>query len=544
MTPAARRPSDDSVCTLAISAAIIHPVPPAQNTPPLMACMCKKSALVHSRLFTVVMSLSSRPCAVVSSKSQKCIFDVAMKESARAIAWCHARIFHSKETLEDLSLKGRMWAAVGLATAPILGVCHLWDFDNDKSAATKLWWISSSLLCLCVTLAAAWKLYMSKGEDNVKALFVSLTYLWRAVFQSQETERVCIMSTRACCAVAHRAAGALGETVAYAVVSKRLFPGGGRLALRRCMLASIVLAQTISFAGVIAKSELYFVFENTLWTISGVAGLAIHSRKPEATAFPRAGKIAFSTYVLYMLLYDLPMYARRAVETRDDPHFNVGLVNGFADAFDCRTVSRDDEVWRHTFNTHLLNFVLAPLLVLRVVSSPEEHPKAKETAPSVQSRGWLECCCFLYLLQIAGYFHVGAHYVTAKILGVDAELRISYHKLLPIYGIVWDKFESHEAFMCAYQNSSLLAAAPWRRVAIGFSGPYAHLAYLLLIGAWLGPSSRDRSRYRAYACCVLAFFLVFQVWSAIWFYDDPTGDYALLTGAPAATIASSSSSKS
>ena len=55
-------------------------------------------------------------------------------------------------------------------------------------------------------------------------------------------------------------------------------------------------------------------------------------------------------------------------------------------------------------------------------------------------------------------------------------------------------------------------------------------AFLLLLGLLL-PAGVPRllGGAKNYVLAVAAYTLVFLVWSSVWFYHDPTGDFALLT---------------
>jgi len=148
---------------------------------------------------------------------------------------------------------------------------------------------------------------------------------------------------------------------------------------------------------------------------------------------------------------------------------------------------------------------------------------------------------FCYGVQLAGYAHIASHWLVAHSLGVPARLVSSWQKALPFYGMVWDKLRAHGAFMCAYTDERALRdAAVWQRVAISFAGPYGQALYLLFLGwllpssapRWLGGASNGVSGQLRYALCVCVYTLAFLVWSAICFYDDPTGDFALLTASP------------
>jgi hypothetical protein len=234
-----------------------------------------------------------------------------------------------------------------------------------------------------------------------------------------------------------------------------------------------------------------------------------------------------------MVGYDLPMYWRRAGETAGDPAFNVPFAAGLRESVTCGLVSVLDSDWRGVFATHLLNFTMFPAVLLLVTYHASEtriHRVRCESLSIFQRWPVLATAVFCYGFQVAGHVHIASHWLVAWTLGVPVHLFAGWPKLIPIYGLIWDKLQPHGAFMCAYDPEALRAAAPWKRVAIAFAGPYLQAVYLFVLGALL-PSGVPAllGGGKNFALAVCAYTAGFLVWSAVWFYEDATGDSALLS---------------
>ena len=139
---------------------------------------------------------------------------------------------------------------------------------------------------------------------------------------------------------------------------------------------------------------------------------------------------------------------------------------------------------------------------------------------------------FLFACQLSAHTHIVGHWIAATAIGVPARLHMGAGKAIPGYGAFVDKFQPHDYFMCAYDSAALSRTPGWQRVLVGFSGPLAQLVHYLFLGLLFPFVPRALfGGYRNFAIVMLVYSHVFLIWTAVWFFDDPTGDFALLTAA-------------
>ena len=144
---------------------------------------------------------------------------------------------------------------------------------------------------------------------------------------------------------------------------------------------------------------------------------------------------------------------------------------------------------------------------------------------------WLDLCAFAYLWQLAGVVHILGHWLVAVACGIRARAVIPWQRFVPGWGWGWNLGQPHAAMMCHYDDQSMAVAAPWKRVVVGFAGPYLQLAFVVAAGTFFVPSISSRlvTETRAeFALCTFAWQLLYFVWYAIHYHNDPHSDFALL----------------
>ena len=155
--------------------------------------------------------------------------------------------------------------------------------------------------------------------------------------------------------------------------------------------------------------------------------------------------------------------------------------------------------------------------------------RGRKVEPESWSAIAVEVAVFSYLWQNAAFVHIACHFVVARLLGIDAELHLAWQKLVPLYGWLWDKWNPHTAFMCEYNLRQIRDAEAWKRASIGFSGQYGATLYMLLVGLCFPKILEAVGGYRTYTIAVLSWTLVYLFWYSVWFHEDSTGDFALMT---------------
>jgi hypothetical protein len=146
-------------------------------------------------------------------------------------------------------------------------------------------------------------------------------------------------------------------------------------ACSRLVLPMIFVAEICSWYSVVTTSNLGHVFEESLWALA--ATLMVTSL---LAAWPRwqprhrfavvtLGSIGL-TYVLYMLLIDIPLYASRwfADELVHRPY--LSFLQGMADIARPHLATYAVEIWRHEFLWMALYFSFGVWVSIALIHSP------------------------------------------------------------------------------------------------------------------------------------------------------------------------------
>ena len=137
------------------------------------------------------------------------------------------------------------------------------------------------------------------------------------------------------------------------------------------------------------------------------------------------------------------------------------------------------------------------------------------------------------------------HWVTARLFHIDARMIIPYQRFIPMYGWVWNLFQSHELMMCEYDHAALDKASPTVRVFTGFAGPYLQLIFIILIGTTVMPQIGALfGGWTVYALFMCVWQFLYFMWYAIHFHNDTFSDFALFVSTDLTKVCCSDDSDS
>ena len=141
---------------------------------------------------------------------------------------------------------------------------------------------------------------------------------------------------------------------------------------------------------------------------------------------------------------------------------------------------------------------------------------------------WRELALFIYAWQLTGCVHVVGHALAANFLGIRSRVAIPWQRFVPLFGWSWNLYQPHAVMMCHYDDAALDVASPVVRVLIGFAGPYVQLIFVVGMGTLALPSVSALCGGAApFAVVMFAWQLLYFVWYAMHFHQDPFSDFAL-----------------
>src|SRR5262245_53509558 len=159
---------------------------------------------------------------------------------------------------------------------------------------------------------------------------------------------------------------------------------GSELARRfsQAVVPLIVIAETCSWYAVLTTSNLFHVFENSLWGISAalmvISMLTVWPRSTERLRPMLASASVLATaYVAYMFLVDVPMYWTRHLADEASGRSYLTIWQGLLDVATRRVVSHRWEDWQNEVMWMSLYFSVAVWISLSLIHAPPASTRQK-----------------------------------------------------------------------------------------------------------------------------------------------------------------------
>jgi hypothetical protein len=277
--------------------------------------------------------------------------------------------------------------------------------------AWLIWW---SMLCVAALInVAAWGvsawLLGRRGAHSPadvrstrrRLLWLSAIYVagcgFRSVFPMVDVPRICLHDTWISRIVVGRlvATGAelaLAAQLALLLREAGTAAGGGlATSIARVLVPLIVVAEIFSWLAVLTTSYLLHAGENSLWTLAAVlvvAGLAsVWPRVDEKSRrFVAAAMAGGSSYVIFMVFVDVPMYLSRWRADLVAGRGYLSLREGMAEVLDRCIVMREWAAWQQDVAWLSLYFTVAVWASIALAHVPplrgaDAGPQEYATAP-------------------------------------------------------------------------------------------------------------------------------------------------------------------
>jgi len=213
------------------------------------------------------------------------------------------------------------------------------------------WWLLRQHLALAPEFRA-----MQRLQLLLSAVYV-LGCGYRSMLPVFDVPRQVMVDSWASSVLIGRSVATLAElcfTAQWALLLRglgRASGSAGVLAVSRCLLPLILVAELCSWTAVLTTANLGHVIEEALWGLSALllVAAALHLRaraSPAGRAALTALAAAAALYALYMFMVDVPMYWARWLADEAAGRAYLGLFQGLQDAAQRWVVTHQWEHWR------------------------------------------------------------------------------------------------------------------------------------------------------------------------------------------------------
>jgi len=267
------------------------------------------------------------------------------------------------------------------------------------SSELLIWWV-----VLCVTTVvnvsawgvSAWLLARRRLQWPAEVYRTRRLMLWlaavymlgcayRSVLPMIELPRICLFDLWISRSVISRSIATVAELAFALECALLLREAGGAFSSRftslvsRVVIPAIVLAELFCWFAVLSTSYLAHALENATWTLTAVLAVAAF-----ASLWPRAAKqerrflaaatVSGTGYVLFMVVYDVPMYLSRWQASLAAGGELRPLLEGMSASLQRCVVEHDWAVWRDDAIWLTGYFTLAVWISIAMAHAPLLRP--------------------------------------------------------------------------------------------------------------------------------------------------------------------------
>jgi hypothetical protein len=202
---------------------------------------------------------------------------------------------------------------------------------------------------------------------------------FRSVLPMVDVPRICLQDTWISRIAVGRTVATLAElcfAMQWALLLGEAGAASRATALAgRLIMPVIILAEIFSWSAVVTSNYLLHAFENSLWTLAALLGLAgFLSLRPQAEVaiarFLEVACVCAGGYVMYMVTVDVPMYLSRwhTVMTSDS---SLPLRDGLRSLFARCVVENRWAAWHHDIPWMSLYFTVAVWISIAIAHAPQ-----------------------------------------------------------------------------------------------------------------------------------------------------------------------------
>ena len=213
-----------------------------------------------------------------------------------------------------------------------------------SAAATLGWW---KLLCLAAGLnIALWCFaWLHVDAERHAVLWLAGIYVAGCAFRSFlpmiDVPRLCLAGTPVSRIFIGRSVATIAELAFVAQWALLMHEAGARQAAV-AVFGLILFAELLSWLAVLARNDLFHAAENATWTLAAAIAVGFLASRSVPPFVMMAAGASAAAYVVFMVVYVLPMYVERWRAGNDSLVFATGARSMLAPC----VIDRDWALWR------------------------------------------------------------------------------------------------------------------------------------------------------------------------------------------------------
>lgn len=238
--------------------------------------------------------------------------------------------------------------------------------EQARANPLAFWWVSLSVIS-GVNISIWLHLYgltPHGGAANADAhlmLLLCAAYVFGCAFRSflprADVQRICLFDTWLSSILVGRSVATVAEVcfaAQWAILLHKLGSKAGidiTAGIAFAIVPLIVLAQCLSWYGVVTTNTLANAIENSIWAITfACTGFGLCLLVPEFDGSLRfallVALVGIAAYLVFLVTIDVPMYMRRWRTGLANGQRHLALLDGLCEIATRRTVTRDFAHWK------------------------------------------------------------------------------------------------------------------------------------------------------------------------------------------------------
>lgn len=231
------------------------------------------------------------------------------------------------------------------------------------ASATLGWWKLLSLAA-AINIALWCFAWLHVAAERHAVLWLSGIYVAGCAFRSFlpmiDVPRLCLARTPLSRIFIGRSVATVAELAFVAQWAVLMHEAGARRAAV-AVFGLILIAELLSWLAVLARNDLFHAAENATWTLAAAIAAGFLASRSVPPFVMLAAGVSAAAYVVFMVVYVLPMYVERWRAGNDSLVFAPGVRSMLAPCVIDRewTLWRRDALWLTPYFTVCVWFSLA-----------------------------------------------------------------------------------------------------------------------------------------------------------------------------------------